>query len=482
MANIDLETAGYLRRLIDIGASGDKETGSFRETYAPATVLVDGSGNIIVPSSGALTNNNAAPGTANTGVLGALANAAAPSWTEGNQVLLSVDLSGRQRVAGTLTNNGASPAASGLLGTMPAVANAAAQSWTEGRQTLLSVDLSGRQRVIGTLTNNNAALAGNLFGAMTAVANAAAPSWTEANEVVLSVDLSGNLRATGVLSNNAAAPGGTNVGALTAVANAASPSITEGRQALLSTDLAGAMRARGVKTHNNAAPTGDNLGVLPAIANAAAPTFTEGDQVLVSTDLSGRARITGGLTNNNAAPSSNNIGALIGVANAAAPTYTEGDQVLASMDLSGNKRTTLGTLLSGEDQGNNILRVGLKGGGWNVQHNPATNTKATISQAAGGGTVRNVITGFDFSVATDATAPTAIQLIVNLRDGATGAGTVLRSWNVGIQAVAGYAYAFGLAGLWIECSQNTQTTLEFTAVGGAHTYESVNLSGVTIAS
>lgn len=47
---------------------------------------------------GNLTNNNAAPGSNNLGVLPVIANAAAPSWTEGNQVLESVDLSGNQRV------------------------------------------------------------------------------------------------------------------------------------------------------------------------------------------------------------------------------------------------------------------------------------------------------------------------------------------------------------------------------------------------
>ena len=48
--------------------------------------------------AGGLTNNNAAPGATNVGVLPALANAAPPSWTEGDQVLASTDLSGRMRV------------------------------------------------------------------------------------------------------------------------------------------------------------------------------------------------------------------------------------------------------------------------------------------------------------------------------------------------------------------------------------------------
>lgn len=49
-------------------------------------------------------------------------------------------------VTGTKTNNTAAPVAT-QLGVMPAVANNAVQTWTEGNQVLQSVDLSGNQRV-----------------------------------------------------------------------------------------------------------------------------------------------------------------------------------------------------------------------------------------------------------------------------------------------------------------------------------------------
>ena len=55
---------------------------------------ISGAANII----GTKTNNNAAPDSTNLGVLPAIANAAAPSYTEGDQVLLSTDLSGDLRV------------------------------------------------------------------------------------------------------------------------------------------------------------------------------------------------------------------------------------------------------------------------------------------------------------------------------------------------------------------------------------------------
>lgn len=77
---------------------------------------------------GTLTNNNAAPAATEVGVLPALANASAPTWTEGDQVLESVDLAGNQRVVlntettkviGTV-NQGTSPwVVSGTVTTVP---------------------------------------------------------------------------------------------------------------------------------------------------------------------------------------------------------------------------------------------------------------------------------------------------------------------------------------------------------------------------
>jgi hypothetical protein len=54
------------------------------------------------------TNNNAAPSTNNLGVLAFLANAASPTFTEGDQVLGSVDLHGSQRVLITASDGTAS--------------------------------------------------------------------------------------------------------------------------------------------------------------------------------------------------------------------------------------------------------------------------------------------------------------------------------------------------------------------------------------
>lgn len=65
--------------------------------------------------AGSLTNNNAAPAANNIGALTALANAANPTWTEGDQVLASVDLSGHQRTVDAATSaTGAAPSAKAI--------------------------------------------------------------------------------------------------------------------------------------------------------------------------------------------------------------------------------------------------------------------------------------------------------------------------------------------------------------------------------
>lgn len=56
---------------------------------------------------GTLTHNNAAPGANNIGVLPAIASSGTPTYTSGDQVLLSTDTSGNLRVTGTFTPAGA---------------------------------------------------------------------------------------------------------------------------------------------------------------------------------------------------------------------------------------------------------------------------------------------------------------------------------------------------------------------------------------
>src|SRR5271169_4709511 len=63
------------------------------------------------------------------------------------------------------------------------------------------------------------------------------------------------------------------------------------------------------------------------------------------------------------------------------------------------------------------------GGQFAIVHMPAAATQATISQGAGASGVKNVATGASFAISTVGTAQTVLS--VALRDGATGAGTIL---------------------------------------------------------
>jgi hypothetical protein len=77
--------------------------------------VVDATGSQITAfATGGLSNNNAIPSSNNTGVLPALANAAAPSYSEGKQVLISTDLSGSLRVTGSINTTPPSNASTNI--------------------------------------------------------------------------------------------------------------------------------------------------------------------------------------------------------------------------------------------------------------------------------------------------------------------------------------------------------------------------------
>lgn len=120
-------------------------------------------------------------------------------------------------------------------------------------------------------------------------------------------------------------------------------------------------------------------------------------------------------------------------------------------------------------------------GQWSVVHAPAANTQATASRAAKAG-FRHVAQTVTATLVAGASAPTAVQVTVNLRDGATGAGTVIWSGVMSVPATAGQSsQPLVLSGLNLVGSVNTAMTLEFSAAGGANTVEAVTLTGYDIA-
>lgn len=117
---------------------------------------------------------------------------------------------------------------------------------------------------------------------------------------------------------------------------------------------------------------------------------------------------------------------------------------------------------------------------WSVSHGPAANAVATISKAAeSNGT--HVCNGFAFTFVAGTSAPTAVQVRVYLRDGATGAGTILWEGVMSLAAVAGTSCpAIVVDDIEIRGTLNTAMTAEFSAAGGANTFEAVSMYGYTI--
>lgn len=120
-------------------------------------------------------------------------------------------------------------------------------------------------------------------------------------------------------------------------------------------------------------------------------------------------------------------------------------------------------------------------GQWTVTSSPAVNTVASASKAAGAAGVRHVCTGVSARLIGGTTAPATVTVTLNLRDGATGAGTILQSWTFVIAAAIGAKDEINLTGLNIPGTAATAMTLEFSAAGGANTFESANLTGYSVA-
>ncbi len=113
---------------------------------------------------------------------------------------------------------------------------------------------------------------------------------------------------------------------------------------------------------------------------------------------------------------------------------------------------------------------------WSVTNTPGLAAQATASQAAGAVGVRHVATTVTACLAAGAAAQTPV--VVNLRDGATGAGTVLRSWA--ISAPVNDSHCVDLSGLAMIGTAATAMTIEFAAAGVAGSQETVTLTGYSV--
>lgn len=212
-------------------------------------------------SGGSLSNNTAAPAANNIGVLPAVANAAAPSWTEGNQVLLSTDLSGALRVTGSLsvggtTDNSAFTAGSSTGTPAMGFYHSVVDSVTDGRSAVVGItvkramfvslyDASGNA-LLGQKTSANSVPVALASDASLAVTNAGtfavqATLAAETTKVIGTVRLLGNAGAIvdGVITAASAPANGVMI---LGVYNSTEPSPTTGQSVGIQLDSKGRQR------------------------------------------------------------------------------------------------------------------------------------------------------------------------------------------------------------------------------------------------
>lgn len=119
-----------------------------------------------------------------------------------------------------------------------------------------------------------------------------------------------------------------------------------------------------------------------------------------------------------------------------------------------------------------------KGSRWTVIHNPAANSQATASIASEA-SVRHVVDCVSFSAGA-IVAPALTALTVNVRDGATGAGNIIWTFQVIIPAATGQSVApHSICGLNLVGTTATAMTAEFSA-GLTSLSESVSISGYNV--
>jgi hypothetical protein len=280
-------------------------------------------------------------------------------------------------IAGNLTNNNATPAATNL-GVLPAIAESAYTNlgYTSGDQVLLVTDLHGGlntdlqayagSQLTGTVTAYGTAPTGNVFGvnayitntvpvtlASTTITGTVAVTQSTSPWVVslASTTITGTVAVDGALTNNNAAPTATLLGVLGAIAETAYNTVTytTGDMVLPVTDLHGALNqdlqavagvqlgATGVTAFGTAPAAVNVPGVNASLFSGVTPLTNTGGSLNVNVTGTVTQSTQGTLTNNNAAPAANNVGVLPAIAETAynTITYTTGDMVLPVTDLHG---------------------------------------------------------------------------------------------------------------------------------------------------
>jgi hypothetical protein len=114
-------------------------------------------------------------------------------------------------------------------------------------------------------------------------------------------------------------------------------------------------------------------------------------------------------------------------------------------------------------------------GQWSVFSNAGLGAASSASKTAGAAGVRHILTGYQLIISSQA-APLAGQVTVNIRDGASGAGTILEALNVSIPAALYAPIVITRSGLSLVGTAATAMTIEQSAAY-ANVEASINFEG-----
>src|SRR5579864_97607 len=279
-------------------------------------------------------NNVAPPGANNIGVLPAIANAAAPTYVEGNQVLLSTDLTGALRVnvgsvvasnnitewnsvaLGSPSAYGTGPGAVNVIGVNAFVTNSVAVTGTFFQATQ-PVSIAGDVEVVqDTAADFNATVVGTGTFAVQAsittlgqqLAAASVPVVLTAAQIstltpLTTVAVTQSIAPWIVAGGGTAGSAATGVVTVQGIASMTPLLVTATFSApqhiiVDSGTLTTVSTVTAVTAITNALPAGTNV-IGHVIADSGSTTAVTGNVTVVGT-----------LTNNNAAPLTNNVGAL----------------------------------------------------------------------------------------------------------------------------------------------------------------------------
>ena len=119
---------------------------------------------------------------------------------------------------------------------------------------------------------------------------------------------------------------------------------------------------------------------------------------------------------------------------------------------------------------------------WSVTSEPAANTRATATRAAGAVGVRHVSTAISACYGDFGTGlgGAVTEYRVRLRDGASGAGTILWSGYTIVSGIAGDSKCIGPLPISSIGTGATAMTLEYEAAPGALNFQTVTLTGYSV--